>query len=287
MLVKEPIERPGTMEAKQEQFKHDGEARPVAVVTGGHQGLGLGAARALADEGFDIAVIDLAPEADPKVLESIAARGAAVRYYQLDISDLARHRTVLARIRADFGRLDCLVNNAGIAARPLADILELQPEAFDRSVDINLRGTFFLTQAFANLLIASGTGSAAAPEVQAYKSIIIVSSIAAELVSTDRSQYNVTKSALSMVTKLYAKRLAEYGIHVHEVRPGLIATAMTASAGNSIADDWIQDGRVPLARWGQKEDVGQAVATLAAGRLPYMTGQPIWVAGGLNISEAP
>jgi 3-oxoacyl-[acyl-carrier protein] reductase len=274
------------MAAKQEQMKHQGEDRPVAIVTGGHQGLGLGAARALADEGFNVAVIDVAAEGDYEVLESIAAEGAAVRYYQLDISDVARHGTVLAQIHADFGRLDCLVNNAGIAARPLTDILDLQPEAFDRSVDINLRGTFFLTQAFANLLLTLGSG-VAAPDAETYKSIIIVSSIAAELVSTDRSQYNITKSALSMVTKLYAKRLAEHRIHVHEVRPGLIATAMTASAGNSIADDWIQGGRVPIARWGQKEDVGQAVATLAAGRLPYMTGQPIWVAGGLNISEAP
>lgn len=256
--------------------------RPVAIVTGGGQGLGLGSALALAEEGFDLAVIDLAPEVDPAVMEGVVARGAAVRYYQLDISDLDRQPEVLRRIREDFGRLDCLVNNAGIAARPLTDILELSPEAFDRSVDVNLRGTFFLTQCFANLLIASG-----APEDRVYKSIVIVSSIAAELVSTDRSQYNVTKSALSMVVKLYAQRLAEYDIHVHEVRPGLIATAMTASAGNTIADDWIEGGRVPLARWGQKEDVGQAVATLAAGRLPYMTGQPIWVAGGLNISQAP
>lgn len=261
---------------------NDIKVRPVAIVTGGHQGLGLGAVRALADEGFDVAVIDLAEQGDPEVLESIAALGAQVRYYQLDISALDRHRETLAKIQSDFGRIDCLVNNAGIAARPLTDILELSPEAFDRSVDINLRGTFFLTQTFANLLIAAG---AAAPA--AYKSIIIVSSIAAELVSTERSQYNVTKSALSMVVKLYAKRLAEFGIHVHEVRPGLIATAMTSSAGNTIADDWIREGRVPLARWGQKEDVGQAVATLASGRLPYMTGQPIWVAGGLNISEAP
>jgi NAD(P)-dependent dehydrogenase (short-subunit alcohol dehydrogenase family) len=153
---------------------------------------------------------------------------------------------------------------------------------FDKAVDINLRGTFFLTQAFANLVIKRGwTG------FDSYRSIIIVSSIAAEMVNTDRSSYCVTKSALTMVTKLYAQRLAEYGIHVHEVRPGFMETAMTASAGNTIVDDWIREGRVPIARWGNASDVGETIATLATGKLPYMTGQPIWVAGGLNLPPAP
>lgn len=255
--------------------------RPVAIVTGGHQGLGFGAAIELAKEGFDIAVVDLHAEADPEVLAAVPAD--RVRYYQLDIADLSRHRLVLEAVRGDFGRLDCLVNNAGIAARPLTDILELSPEAFDRSVDINLRGTFFLTQAFANLLLADE--GQLADDV--YRSIVIVSSIAAELVSVDRAQYNVTKSALSMVAKLFAVRLARHGIHVHEVRPGLIATAMTASSGSSLPDEWISGGRVPIPRWGQKEEVGQAIATVASGRLPYMTGQPIWVAGGMNMMQAP
>lgn len=255
--------------------------RPVAVVTGGHQGLGLGACRALGAEGFDIALVDLPREPDAAVLDSITAEGATVRYYQLDISELDRHAETVRAIHEDFGRLDCLVNNAGIAARPLVDILELGPAAFDLSVSVNLRGTFFLTQAFARELIAAET------RPEAYRSIIIVSSIAAELVNTERAQYNVTKSALAMVAKLYAVRLAEYGIHVHDVRPGLIATAMTASAGNSVADDWIDGGRVPLGRWGQKEDVGRAIATLAAGRLPYLTGQPLWISGGIEIPQAP
>jgi 3-oxoacyl-[acyl-carrier protein] reductase len=255
--------------------------RPVAIVTGGHQGLGLGAAVELSKEGFDIALVDLHQEADPEVLAAIPA--GVARYYQLDISDLDRHRPLLDQVRADFGRLDCLVNNAGIAARPLTDILELSSEAFDRSVDINLRGTFFLTQAFANLLLEDES----VPKDDSYKSVVIVSSIAAELVSVDRAQYQVTKSALSMVSKLFALRLARHGIHVHEIRPGLIATAMTASSGSSAADEWVSNGRVPIPRWGQKEDVGQAIATVASGRLPYMTGQPIWVAGGLNIQQGP
>lgn len=261
-------------------LNNENQARPVAIVTGGHQGLGLGAASALAREGFDIALVDLHEEPDAQVMDGIPAD--KIRYYQLDIADLDRHQPVLEQIIEDFGRVDCLVNNAGIAARPLTDILQLSPEAFDRSVDINLRGTFFLTQAFANLLLTAPPS----PDGQ-YRSIVFVSSIAADLVSVDRAQYNVTKSALSMVAKLFALRLAAAGIHVHEVRPGLIATAMTASSGSSIPDQWITEGRVPIPRWGQKEDVGQAIATLAAGRLPYMTGQPLWIAGGMNIGQAP
>lgn len=258
--------------------------RKVAVVTGGVQGLGLGTAKALAKRGFDLAVVDLhQPNAQTDAaLDEISQLGASARYFQLDIADLERHRPVLETIANDFGRIDTLVNNAGIAARPLADILELSPEAFDRSVEINLRGTFFLTQAFANLAIEHGWASQSD-----YLSVVIVSSIAAELVNTDRAQYCVTKAALSMTTKLFAQRLAAEHIFVHEVRPGFMQTAMTASAGNTIVDDWIRDGRVPIARWGQPEDVGQAIATLASGEMPYMTGQPIWVAGGLNIPPAP
>lgn len=258
--------------------------RPVALVTGAAQGLGLGAARELARNGFDVVISDLHPLVDVPsgVLEDLRSFGTTIDYRQLDVADLSTHQAVLEDIAETFGRFDCLVNNAGIATRPLTDILELPVDMFDRAVDINLRGTFFLTQAFANLIISRGwTG------FDTYRSIVIVSSIAAEMVNTDRASYCVTKSALTMVTKLYAQRLAEYGIHVHEVRPGFMATAMTASAGNTIVDDWIREGRVPIARWGNADDIGETIATLALGKLPYMTGQPIWVAGGLNLAPAP
>ncbi len=252
-------------------------ARPVAIVTGGLQGLGLGIALELLGNGFDLAIVDLADNADlPQELQ--AQDEGRCKYYRLDISDVDQHDAVLAAVEVDFGRLDCLVNNAGIAARPLTDILDLSADAFDRSVEINLRGTFFLTQAFARRLIASGPATA-----DTYRSVIMITSMAAEIAITDRSQYCVTKSALTMVTKLFGVRLAEYGIYVHEVRPGLMQTPMTANVGNDTIEKLLANGVVPIARWGQPLDVGRVVHSLASGALPYMTGQPIWVAGGLNI----
>lgn len=258
--------------------------RPVAVVTGGRRGLGSAAALALADRGFDLALADLAEQdAEVEALhQELTDRGAVSRYYRLDIADLDAHVRFVDQVWADFGRLDCLHNNAGIAARPLTDVLELTPEAFDRSVDVNLRGTFFLSQAVARSMIAD----TARHDDGIYRSIVIVSSIAAEMVSTNRSQYCITKAGLSMLAKVLAVRLAAEGINVHEVRPGFIRTDMTASAGSAEIDDWIATGRVPVPRWGTPEDVGQAVATLASGDLPYSTGQPYWVAGGLNVMQA-
>lgn len=254
--------------------------RPVAIVTGGLQGLGLGIVLAMLDEGFDIAIIDL-PDSPPlpEPVSSTPDRAKRCRYYRMDIADIHRHDEILSAIHADFGRMDCLVNNAGIAARPLTDILEIDETAFDKSIDINLKGTFFLTQRFAKKLAAAGASSH-----DVYRSIIIITSIAAELVSTDRSQYCITKCALSMVTKLFAARLASEGVHVHEIRPGFMQTPMTASAGSDTIEQLLENGLVPIPRWGQPEDVGRAVSALATGRLPYMTGQPIWIAGGLNIA---
>ncbi|QIB65109.1 3-ketoacyl-ACP reductase [Kineobactrum salinum] len=256
--------------------------RPVAIVTGGLQGLGLGIVLEMLGDGFDVAIIDL-PEDPvlPDEVSKLSHGGKHCRYYRMDIADLERHEPILAAIQADFGRMDCLVNNAGIAARPLTDILDLEVAAFDKSIDINLRGTFFLTQQFAKRLMAAGD-----PEGDVYRSIIIITSILAELVSTDRSQYCVSKCALSMVTRLFAARLASAGVHVHEIRPGFMQTPMTASAGSDTIETLLGNGFVPIPRWGQPEDVGRAVSELAAGRLPYMTGQPLWIAGGLNIAPA-
>lgn len=261
----------------------DNSARPVAIVTGGLRGLGLAIAHQMAKDGFDLAIIDLPPPTPEgqTTLAPLAELGARCKYYAMDISDIARHAETLEQIQHDFGPINCLVNNAGIAARPLTDILELTPEAFDRSLEVNLRGTFFLTQAFAKMLVSAPPST---PEV--YRSIVIITSIAAEMVSIDRSQYNISKAGLSMVSRLFAIRLAHHGIHVHEVRPGFMRTEMTASAGSETIDQWIAQGRVPVPRWGRPDEVGSAVSALAGGKMPYMTGQALWVAGGLNVSCA-
>lgn len=254
---------------------------PVAVVTGGLQGLGLASVMNLIARGFRVAILDLAEQAPPPEGTQEAFENGSCRYFQADIADVDRHSEVLDQVLNSFGRLDCLVNNAGIAARPLTDILDLKPDAFDRSVEVNLRGTFFLTQSFAQHLL-----SAKAVDATIYRSIVTITSIAAKIVSTERSQYCISKSALSMMTRLFAARLAAEGIHVHEVRPGFMRTAMTQSAGSEAMDEAFADGLVPIPRWGTAEDVGRTVASLASGDLPYMTGQPIWTAGGMNIMKA-
>ncbi|GAA3905953.1 3-ketoacyl-ACP reductase [Gibbsiella dentisursi] len=257
--------------------------RPVAIVTGGLQGLGLATAKQLDSDGFDIAIIDLHPEnrLGEEAAQFIADGRGRHRYYMLDIAELGQHTAVLAQIVNDYGRLDCLVNNAGIAARPLTDLLELTPEAFDRSVAINLRGTFFLTQRAAKLMLAQKAVDAAD-----YRAIIFITSIAAGMVSTDRSQYCTTKAALSMVSKLFAIKLAPHGIHVHEIRPGFMRTPMTASLGRTAVDEWIESGRVPLSRWGEASDIARAIGTLARGQLPYMTGEALYISGGVDIPQA-
>jgi 3-oxoacyl-[acyl-carrier protein] reductase len=271
-------------------------ARPWALVTGGLRGIGHAIAHSLCAQGLDVAIVDLdapGPGTEAIVQALAATQGGAVRvvYQRLDIADLAQHGPVLQALEAAFGAPPrCLVNNAGIASRPLTDLLEIGPEAFDRNLGINLRGSFFLTQAVARRLVAvpstDGAGAADGAADAPPPSIVFITSIAAELVSPDRAPYCISKAGLSTVTRLFATRLAAHGIAVHEVRPGFIRTDMTASAGSEVIDRWIAEGRVPVPRWGTPQDVGQVVAALAAGRLPYMTGQPIWVAGGLNIARA-
>ncbi|WP_236792269.1 3-ketoacyl-ACP reductase [Amycolatopsis sp. GM8] len=257
------------------------EVRRVAVVTGGSRGLGLAGVRALAAEGFDVAVCDLdEPEEGSRGLaKELSEFGVRSLYRTMDISDLGAHAAFLDDVERELGPVDCLLDNAGIPDRPLTDILDVQPSTFDRSVEVNLRGTFFLTQAVARRMLARA-------DAPCRRSIIVISSVAAEIPSLSRSQYCLTKASLSMLVKLFALRLGQHGIDVHEIRPGFMRTSMTASAGGDRMAAAIEAGRVAIPRWGEPEDVGAAVATLASGRLPYLTGQPLWIAGGLNIQRA-
>jgi NAD(P)-dependent dehydrogenase (short-subunit alcohol dehydrogenase family) len=235
--------------------------KPVALVTGGTRGIGLGIARALQRDGFDIATCGIRPTCEfPDFF-----------YCPCDVADRAARERMLAAIRERFGRLDVLVNNAGIAPAVRADILDATEESFERLIRTNLQGPYFLTQSVARWMIEQRRGC-----------IINISSISATVASVNRGDYCISKAGVAMATQLWAARLGEFGIPVYEVRPGIIQTDMTAGVKEKY-DRLIAGGLLVQARWGLPEDVGKAVAALARGDFPYSTGQVIFVDGGLTV----
>ncbi|MBN1640716.1 MAG: 3-ketoacyl-ACP reductase [Anaerolineae bacterium] len=250
----------------------------VALVTGGSRGIGLGIAHSLAAEGYDLVICGV--RAEDQVSEAMAAlreRGVDVLYCQADVSDREARARLLAATEARFGRLNALINNAGVAPRERADILEATEASYDRVMSINLKGPYFLTQAAARWMVAQREADAAFAGC-----IVNVSSISATVVSTNRGEYCLSKAGISMATQLWAARLGEYGIPVYEVRPGVIYTDMTKVV-KSKYDQLIDGGLTVQPRWGYPEDVGKTVAMLVRGDLPYSTGQVIMVDGGLTI----
>lgn len=243
--------------------------RGTALVTGAGKGIGYAVATALSAAGFDLALASL--EAAPP---DLAPFGGRAKYYPFDLADPDEHGGLLDRVERDLGVPDCLVNNAGVSSLTRGDLLDLTPESFDRSVAVNLRGTFFLCQAVARRMLATSSDRS--------RTIVTISSANAEIVGENRGDYCMTKAALTMMNKLFASRLAEAGIACFEVRPGIIATEMTAPAVARY-DPFIAAGGVPMRRWGQADDIGRAVATLACGGLPYTTGTHIDVGGGLQL----
>lgn len=249
----------------------------VGLVTGAARGIGRSIASSLARAGFDVALVGLESSADAEsALADVRAAGRRGHYLQRDIAELAAHATLVEEVTRTLGPIDCLANNAGVTSLVRGDMLDLTPESFDRSVGVNLRGTFFLTQAVARSMLARG----ATPGV--YRSIVTITSANAELLGENRADYCMTKAALSMASKLFAARLAGEGIHVFEIRPGIIRTDMTAPA-TAKYDRLIAEGGVPIARWGEAEDVGRTVATIALGGLPFATGEVLNVGGGLHL----
>ena len=250
----------------------------TALITGGGRGIGAAIAVALAHAGFDIAIASKESESDASdVMKRIGQFGRNALYCQHDIAQIETHAHLVERVRETLGDIDCLVNNAGVTSLRRGDMLDLSPESFDRAVAVNLRGTFFLTQA-----VARHMTEAATRHEQAYRSIITITSVNAEIVGVDRADYCITKAALSMMSKLYATRLASSNIHCFEIRPGIIRTDMTKPAAAKYDALIAQDG-VPLRRWGEPEDVAIAVATMAKGGLPFATGEAINVGGGLHL----
>ncbi|ESZ15804.1 3-ketoacyl-ACP reductase [Mesorhizobium sp. L2C085B000] len=248
--------------------------RPAAIVTGGARGIGLACAEALAGAGFDILIADLAEQAPDELAANITVRGAEFAYVRCDIANLEDHTALVdAAIRA-FSRIDCLVNNAGIGAVVRGDLLELKPENFDRALDVNLRGTVFLSQAVAKAMLAAPSNHP--------RSIITITSVSADMASPERADYCISKAGLSMWVKNLALRLAPENIGVFELRPGIIRTDMTASVSAKY-DALIDSGLVPAKRWGEASDIGAVVATLAAGKLGFSTGSIINVDGALSV----
>jgi 3-oxoacyl-[acyl-carrier protein] reductase len=253
-------------------------ARRVALVTGGTRGIGLGIARALAREGWTLGLAGVRPEAQVEdVLAELRELGIEAHYVAADIARPGDRARLVESVMARFGAVHALVNNAGRAPRVRADLLEAGEDSFEELVRTNLQGPYFLTQAVARLMVERRKTDASLPAA-----IVFVTSVSAEMASPTRGEYCVSKAGLSMAAQLFAARLAGEGIPVYEVRPGIIATDMTAGVHESY-DRRIADGLVPEGRWGLPEDVGRAVASLLRGDLPYATGTVIRVDGGLSI----
>ena len=250
------------------------EPRPIAIVTGGTRGIGLGIARALAADGWDLAVGGVrAPNAVADVLSELRSRGGRVHYIQADIAESRDRRRLVDDVIATLGTPSALVNNAGRAARVRSDLLEASEASFEELMRTNLQGPYFLTQAVANVMIAGRKSRGG---------IVFITSVSAEMVSPNRGDYCVSKAGLAMAASLFAVRLAEHGIPVYEVRPGIIATDMTAAVKEKY-DQRIAEGLIPDARWGTPDDVGGAVAALLRGDVKYATGSVLHVDGGLSI----
>ncbi|MGO8697684.1 MAG: 3-ketoacyl-ACP reductase [Limisphaerales bacterium] len=257
------------------------EARkPVALVTGGARGIGFGIARALAREGFDLTICGTrdAAAVEPS-LQGLRGLHAATLYVQADVSDRRARQTLVEAVRERFGRLHLLVNNAGIAPKVRADMLEATEESFAELLRVNLQGPYFLTQRCAQWMIEQKRADAA------WRGCVInISSVSATVASTNRGDYCISKAGVSMATQLWAARLGEFAIPVYEIRPGLIQTDMTEPVRGKY-DKMIAEGLLVERRWGTPEDIGKAVAMLARGDLPYATGQVLNLDGGLTLER--
>jgi NAD(P)-dependent dehydrogenase (short-subunit alcohol dehydrogenase family) len=254
---------------------------PVALVTGGSRGIGRAIAVELVRLGFDAAINYATNEsaaAEAQAAAQAIRPGAKVETVAADIGSAADRAQLLQAVNDRFGRLDLLVNNAGVAPTDRADLLDATEQSFDRVLGINLKGPYFLSQAAARWMIElrASLGSDYRP------AIVNIGSVSAFAASTNRGDYCVAKAGVAMMTQLFAARLAEHGIAVYEVRPGIIATDMTAAV-KAKYDEMFEEGITPIRRWGTPEDVARAVSAVAQGLLPYSTGEVIHVDGGFHI----
>jgi NAD(P)-dependent dehydrogenase (short-subunit alcohol dehydrogenase family) len=276
----------------------------IAIVTGASRGIGRGIAQGLARAGYAV-VVNYASNADAarEVQEQIQSAGGRAETVRADVSVAADREELVAATLRTFGRIDLLVNNAGIAPSVRADLLDASEESFDRLINVNLKGPYFLTQRVAREMIRQvsdeatkarsdeGNGSrepspSVAPSLRrsvALPKIVSVTSISAYTASVNRGDYCVAKAGLAMMTQLFAARLAEHGINVYEIRPGVIETDMTGPVKAKYDDLIFNKDLTPIRRWGQPADVARAVVAIATDLLPFSTGEVINVDGGFHL----
>ncbi len=259
----------------------------VGLITGASRGLGRGIALELAALGYDLVINYARHEsaAQQTAADCVAAARAAgkeirAEICQADIASSADRKRLIQFTKEKFARLDLLVNNAGVAPEVRADILDAGEESFDRLIAVNVKGPYFLTQLAANWMIEQRR--TVVPPVRFRPRIITISSLSAYTASVNRGDYCISKAALAMLTPLYAARLAEHGINVYEIRPGVMKTDMTASVQDKY-NPLIAEGLTPIKRWGTAEDVGKAVSAIVQDLLPFSTGEVINVDGGFHL----
>ncbi len=251
---------------------------PCALVTGSSRGIGRGIVLHLAEAGYDV-VVNYARNRDAAedTAREVVGKGRRAEICSADIGSIEEAKRLVDFTLQAFGRLDLLVNNAGIAPRTRTDILEASPESYDEVMSTNLRGPYFLTQyAAARMVTLQEEGVVKTPR------IVVISSISSFTSSPSRGEYCVSKAGVSMMTRLFAHRLAEHGIPVNEIQPGIIQTDMTDPVKDKY-DRLIAEGLTPIQRWGRPDDVGRAVAAIALGYLDFTTGAAIPVDGGFHM----
>lgn len=250
----------------------------VALITGAARGIGNGIAVQLAKEGYAIGIMDIIDEEKiSSNIDLIREHTSNVVYIQGDITSDADRRKSVETVMSKFGRIDVLVNNAGVAPRVRMDMLETTEESYDFVLNINMKATFFLTQLVSNAMIKEKAQNDELKPV-----IVNISSLSAYTSSVQRAEYCLSKAGISMITTLFADRLAEYGINVYEIRPGIILTDMTSVVKEKY-DKLIEEGLTPIKRWGYPEDIANAVSVLCSEKLPFSTGEVINVDGGFHI----
>jgi NAD(P)-dependent dehydrogenase (short-subunit alcohol dehydrogenase family) len=266
--------------AKRSVRKVAEQTSPVAVVTGGRQGIGLACGEALAKSGFDIVVVDLVQDDQARAaVEALRGLGRNAKFVKGDIAAVGRLDSLADRIFSAFGRVDCLLNNAGVLPKARGrDLLDVTPETFDLVMNVNLRGTFFFTQAMARRMIAVLGG-------EHHRSIVTITSGAVGTARLDTPEYAFSKTCLSLMSQAFAARLGEYGIHTYEVRPGVIKTEMSRDVW-PMYETMIEQGRFPIPRMGLPEDVAETVVALARGLVPYSSGDFFAIDGGFHVPAA-